>query len=127
MSQDLTAGGQVVIRRTGDTAVIDAIEPTLRRVEAIKIWRERLVEEIGMMKETRVIVNLAGGEYLPGPILHTLSVLNQRAQELKKKFAVCEIGPNTMKAVRATRMNLVIPFLEKERDAIQRVHAKKKH
>lgn len=114
----------ITIRRVGDIVVSDVSRGVLNRVEAFQRWTEEMRAFIETMKEKRLVVNLGGDAYLPGPLSHALLVLHREAMKEKRRFAVCEVNAENFKVIRAARLHKVISFAEKEREAIVLVRAK---
>ncbi|MBQ2682871.1 MAG: hypothetical protein IJG83_09360 [Thermoguttaceae bacterium] len=114
----------ITIRRVGDIVVSDASSAVLNRIEAFQRWTEEMRQLIESMREKRLVLNLGGDAYLPGPLMHALLVLHRTAEKEKRRFAVCEVHPENFDAIRAARLHKVISFAEKEREAIVLVRAK---
>ncbi len=113
-----------VIRRLGDIVVVDATSKSLHSIQAIHLWVSEIRVEIDSMKERKLIINLGGYDYLPGPIMNALITLFRLASSRKIRFALCEIGPENRKVIKAARLGIVIGIGQKEKDAVLIVNAK---
>ena len=110
-----------IITKQGDVGIVNfTTTQVLDEVNVQQLGRE-LMELVDKHYLVKIVINFEKVKFLSSAVLGKLISLSKRISAEKGRLAFCHIRPEILQVFQITRLDKLIPILDKEDEAVRQV------